>query len=190
MKGDMASFLIGIGARPTNSTLIYAAEGGSESVVRLLLQYGAKVNDPSDDGKMPLVAAARNHNDSVVRELLDSGADVNASDRETGNTAVLQTIVNVYNPKPILSLLIQAGANLNIENHDGDTALLAASRRGEADIVQLLIDNGANLYHKNKSGDDTFSFADKSGNQELLNLLADKKANWSSIQMNRMDPEK
>ena len=52
----------------------------------------------------------------------------------------------------IVALLIEAGANPNIE-YDKETPLYAAVRYGYFDIVELLIENGADLEWKNSNGE-------------------------------------
>jgi ankyrin repeat protein len=54
----------------------------------------------------------------------------------------------------IVQALIGAGADLNLQNKDGETALMLASKWGHADTAQALIEAGAdlNLQHKVSGG--------------------------------------
>jgi ankyrin repeat protein len=45
----------------------------------------------------------------------------------------------------ILTLLIKAGANLNLQNNLGQTPIAIAVQKGEIDIVQQLIDAKVNV---------------------------------------------
>lgn len=45
----------------------------------------------------------------------------------------------------ICRILCNAGADLNIRNKEGETALVCAAQRGNAEIVQILIKNKAHL---------------------------------------------
>jgi uncharacterized protein len=45
---------------------------------------------------------------------------------------------------------VEAGADLNVANKAGDTALHLAATRGLSSVVQFLFDHGANLEAKNK----------------------------------------
>ena len=51
-----------------------AAEGGSESVMQLLLKSGARVNSTDGSGKTPLHVAAKSGNTVCTRLLLENGA--------------------------------------------------------------------------------------------------------------------
>lgn len=51
-----------------------------------------------------------------------------------------------------LQKLIDAGANLDIQNNDGWTALMDAAHRSHFEIVQALIAAGANLDIQNNDG--------------------------------------
>ena len=41
--------------------------------------------------------------------------------------------------------LIEAGADVNYVDKDGDTALMAAASEGHTEIVKLLVEKGANV---------------------------------------------
>ena len=56
-----------------------AARSGSEQVVAMLLNGGAKVNDRDAYGNTPLHLACRESREGVARLLVDKGADVNAA---------------------------------------------------------------------------------------------------------------
>ncbi len=67
------------GAGPDERTaLMLAAASGHAGVVGILLERGARINDPSREGWTALLLAARGEHPSVVEHLLAAGADVNA----------------------------------------------------------------------------------------------------------------
>lgn len=103
---------------------------------------------------MSLQAAHSSVHDSVarndimqVRNMLKRGISINK--------------VNRYDEQPLhlartpemIELLIKNGADVNIENHFGDSPLMQAVLKGEHELVELLIKHGANINHKNRFGD-------------------------------------
>ena len=65
-----------------------ASSAGHESVARLLLDKGAKVDAASKDGQTPLIVASSAGNESVARLLLDKGAKVDAASK-VGQTPLI-----------------------------------------------------------------------------------------------------
>ena len=60
----------------------------SELQVRLLLDRGANIEEPNDEGYTALMEAAREGHEDVVELLLDRTAEVNQQTEETGETAL------------------------------------------------------------------------------------------------------
>ena len=86
---DAVEALLDAGADPNakqspegSTPLGVAANRGWESIVRLLLKRGAKVDGPARTLQTPLHLAAREGNTAVVRILLDAGASRTALDFE------------------------------------------------------------------------------------------------------------
>ena len=48
--------------------------------------------------------------------------------------------------------MIEGGADVNIQNNDGSTALHSAAFMGRIEIVKLLVNNGADLSLRNNTG--------------------------------------
>lgn len=45
----------------------------------------------------------------------------------------------------LLKIMIEKGANINIQNSKGKSALMYAAKQGVYDVVKFLIDNGADV---------------------------------------------
>jgi ankyrin repeat protein len=89
-RSDMASKLVFAGAQfefKGWNPLLYAATGGKDEVVKLLLDLGANINAVSDNGTTPLMMAVRGGHKSTVKLLLDRGANPNMKN-ERGETAL------------------------------------------------------------------------------------------------------
>jgi ankyrin repeat protein len=75
--------------------------------------------------------------------LLTAGADINARDKHE-NTALIHAVWMNKNPEVTITLL-KGGANVNIKNKAGRTALIAASHRSHPELTRLLLKAGADV---------------------------------------------
>ena len=74
--------------------------------------------------------------------LVKRGIDVNAQD-DIGRTAVIMAIEEDWDGTAWVEFLIENGADINLFDCDGDSALDIAKYRRRTDIVELLLANGA-----------------------------------------------
>ncbi|MBO7244436.1 MAG: ankyrin repeat domain-containing protein, partial [Alphaproteobacteria bacterium] len=86
-----------------------------------------------------------------------------------GNSVL--TMAVCHGNKEIASLLIQNGADLNIQEEEGKTALMIAIERNNFAIFQELIMNGADVLIKNNKGIDAYNLAMKERNQNMAQLI-------------------
>ena len=70
-----------------------------------------------------------------------------------------------------MRLLLEAGANPNLQDEFGMTALHAAVGVGSLDIARMLLDAGADATIENDEGETPRESIPSSENQELLDLL-------------------
>lgn len=127
------------------TALMLASRQGHAGAANLLLGKGAHVNARSDGGATALLYAASNAHAEVVRILLDHGADVNAQD-ESGQSALMEVFHRDNDAEKIIeivTMLIAAGANLNLMNEHYETALVYAVQSGLVPGVRLLLASGA-----------------------------------------------
>lgn len=73
------------------------------------------------------------------------------------------------------SLLIEAGADVNIKDKDGKTPLMVAVLNNHEQLVQLLLDKGADATVKNEFGKGVLEMARVFDRQNVLSLLEEKK---------------
>ena len=89
---------------PLKSTpLIYAARWASPRSLQLLLDAGATINLPDNDGDTALITAARRGDRDCVKILLDNNADILHTDKQ--NTNALQAAVESHNVECIKTLV-------------------------------------------------------------------------------------
>ncbi|KAF5296332.1 hypothetical protein FQA39_LY12549 [Lamprigera yunnana] len=117
----------------------YAAKLGNNDVLNSLLEYGFDINEKDDYGENPLTAALSHNNFATARFLLSKGADPNMD--ENDYFSVCYCAENAEND--LLLIMIQQGANLNLQNSQGVTPLMSAIEKERYFTVKLLLENGA-----------------------------------------------
>jgi ankyrin repeat protein/TPR repeat protein len=176
--------------------IFFAVRSKSLANIRLLLQYGADINQLDWSGYNPLMIAIAENSPSydVINLLLSSGANYKHRSR---SWTPLNLAIFGGNSK-IVSLLLQYGADANeyfkIPSMDipfsvndeltadllinGGSSLMLACAKEHASIVKELLEAGASLETsiKGKLGTHTaLSISQKTKNQAILNLLANAK---------------
>jgi ankyrin repeat protein len=160
--------------------LLSAAEKADVSTVQKLLANGASVNAANADGYTALHYAAQCRDVRVVDALLKAGADVNARTKQ--NVTPLIASINMAWGKPEISLaLINAGADVNVADSDGDTALWIATTESSSEVIRALLKKGANPNVQSKSlgfnGDTPLHMAARNGLVDAVKLLLNYGAN-------------
>ncbi len=85
---------------------------------------------------------------AAVRAALRNGSKVDAKDPSTGDTALFAAAADNRDAR-VVSVLIKAGANVNVKDAGGMTALMVA---GKADIAKALIKAGADVNAADNQG--------------------------------------
>ena len=109
----------------------------------------------------------------MVKLLLSRGADINAREVGSGRTpldAAVASSVNPVNSRRMTELLLSAGANVDVRDSSGESALQLAASLGNVDVVRRLLDQGAD---PNALGRDTtpLGVAAYQGDPEIVALL-------------------
>ena len=124
--------------------LMEAVEKGNMQLVERLFRADANVNQPNRKGGTPLMLAARSAGkQDIIKLLIAKGAHLDAQEAERGYTAL--NLASIMGYAHIVQLLLDAGANPNIQTKDG-TALAIVNRtalHNKQDIIKVLQDHGA-----------------------------------------------
>ncbi|WP_446469011.1 ankyrin repeat domain-containing protein [Xenorhabdus stockiae] len=142
----IAIFLIQSGAdvnakdRQLDTPYLLAGAQGYNKILIATLHHGANLKDTNRYGGTALIPAAEKGHPETVQILLDAGVNPNHINK-LGWTALMEAVVlgngsSVY--VDIIDRLIKGGANVNIPDKNGVTALTHARQRGYKDIIKLL----------------------------------------------------
>jgi ankyrin repeat protein len=121
--------------RGDSTPLHLASRMGDASTIELLLQVGADVNARAKDDSAPLHRAAFSGSPRAVELLLQRGAEVNACDG-AHLTPLHKSLLN----KPdvnVVRLLLENGANAEVEDDEGQTPFQIASSKELSGITRL-----------------------------------------------------
>ncbi|MFH1113810.1 MAG: ankyrin repeat domain-containing protein [Pseudomonadota bacterium] len=176
------------------TALIQAVSGGHQEAARLLLERGADIN-ARDHGGVTALMDAVNHPE-MVELLLDNGADINAKDhsgmtalawavndgrsetmkllRTRGSKMTLAIAVSLRDTQEMMHL-IQAGVDVNARDESGSSAVVAAVRMGDVELVKFLLDNGVRV-DGTAQGAQALRIAEDKDYKEIVHLLRDRGA--------------
>ena len=176
-----AFFDAGINPNAQNSdgrtVLIAAAARGELDIVNLLLSRGVDVNVKDNRGYTALAHALEARYPEVEEALLNR-PELNPNVGGLLERPVLLAYVWRDNKKATKRLLA-LGADVKLQDKDGDTALHGAAETGNVEIMRLLLDKGADPNAKNKQGGTPLMWAAVFGNDAATWLLLSRGADAS-----------
>ena len=146
------------------SPLMTACSRGNEDVVDALLEANANPNLCDEDGVSPLNIASRGgHHVGIIRKLLQHNADVNHDNIGIWNSSTALMSACKLNLREdvvdVVDALLEANANPNLCDENGDTPLIIASQRGHVGIVRKLLQHNADINQKGRNGRTALSMA-------------------------------
>lgn len=149
---------------PQGTALQVACESGKVEIVTLLLEHGASPDLGAGEDTCPLIAAATKGEQAILELLVNAKAEVNVFGGWDNSTVLINAVINL--PVESLQVLLNAGADVNMTDQEGDTALIVAARAGDADSVNFLLDNGADIFHANQDDENALQSAIKYGDDD------------------------
>jgi len=150
--GEMAGALIAAGAELNyvepkfgQDALMIAVRSGRPSVVEALVKAGAELNHQTPPGPEPIWRQPGAGGGSTGEGMIRSG--VPPEGQRLAGTGQMSALLYAARDgqAQAASLLVKAGAKLELTDYNGITALLMAIGNDHHDIAALLIDAGANI---------------------------------------------
>ncbi len=177
-----------------DTALLVAVQKNHAEIAAYLINHGAKVSVANRKKDTPSLIAVRNGNADLVALLLDNGAD---PDRATFEKKVDRFITRIHKKKTRPSLLIEAasgghidtlevllkaGAQADIQDDEGVTALFKASEQGHVKAVALLLAHQADPNIYDNIGRTPLMIASRNGYQNIVETLIAHKADVNAIE--------
>jgi len=149
--------------------LCYAIIGGNRAIVALLIARGAPIKPHSE--RLLHYAVSQKRVD-IVTLLLENGADPSKAPRLLDDNSEMSALLKCYGVAPAdinaknhmgwprlviacrgdngehpleIQRLLKLGADINVRNYKGKTALHYAAKAGFLKVIELLIEKGATL---------------------------------------------
>ncbi len=187
-----------------NDVVMIAVMGEKKESVRVLLENGAPPGTANRDGQTPLMLTATTGQHEIMDILLQNKADANTADK-TGMTALMHLLTTIktiridldrmdpvqhmqMEPKyqgikgkylSSMKSLLGHGANVNIQDPGGLSALMISASMNESDITRFLLDNGADAKAQDANRFTALAMAALTGDIESVKTLLEKGANPS-----------
>jgi uncharacterized protein len=134
-------------------------------VAQILIEGGISINLRNNDGGTALHMASRTGNEHIANVLIQSGLGINLQNSD-GDTVLHIACRNEYQAywksllerrsitEALVEALVRAGADLEVRNKKGETALLPAanSSLGLSSVVRFLLKNGADVRARDDEG--------------------------------------
>ena len=119
-----------------------AIRTGLPSMMKMLIQGGADVNQPDADGLTPLGLAARLGRLQCVQLLLASGAKVSGG-TEAGHAPIVEATANKH--LYVAIMLLDNGADKKARSAQGLSLMHIAAEKGSQELIKLFLRRGLSV---------------------------------------------
>ena len=121
-----------------------------------------------NDGRTPFMLLADiGDTKELLSLMIERGVNVNHADNEG------QTLMMLDTDKDTIKELLCAGADIDMADNDGNTALYYVLKDGNVEAARYLIKKGADYNHLNNRGETPVQIAVENGYDTVLDLMTD-----------------
>ncbi|MCA9742567.1 MAG: ankyrin repeat domain-containing protein [Deferribacteres bacterium] len=119
-------------------------------VIALVLVMFGCGQQGSSAPDVDLHMAALTGNLEAIQQHIQAGSDLNLREPTRGSTPLITAIV--FDKPEVAKALIDAGADINLQNNEGSTPLITAAFFCRKEIVRTLLEKGADKTIQNNAG--------------------------------------
>ncbi len=147
-----------------------AAELGDLEIVKLLIKYGAYVDEPAPGRRQGLTPLLLASNGAVAKYLVEHGADVNRTGPRGGFTALHGAAAS--GDVELIELLLSKQAQINVASEIRQVPLETALKARQTRAAAFLIDKGADI--SGERGASAMALAARYGHTEIVGMLIER----------------
>ena len=175
------------------TALMLAAELEDIIILQKLILHGASLDEQDSTGKTALMISTNKGDINTLKMLIVNGADLDKQDTK-GFTAMMiaacQSSIHYSKEKfsdpqfaRCVDLLLEANADVNLQNEEKKTALLIACDcyNGNQQVVISFFHAGSDVNKADNEGDTPLTCACYEGHDKLASILIDHGANVNHI---------
>ena len=131
-----------------------ALELEEDGISRSLVEHKANLNQMNNEGNTLLHLSIGRRDSKSAMFLLEAGAQVNLTKTQERQSPLhlLAANNNENDLVKVARAVMERGADLNIQNSDGETAVVVAVRSQNREIFDLLVSGGCNLEKATNEG--------------------------------------
>ena len=172
------------GHKNSDTTLMLVAFAGHVECLKELIAAGVDINKENKYGQTALMFAANQGHIECVKELIAAGAEIKKEDTDsktalnfTDEKELKGTGASVSRVEPLISAvknakaesveeLLKSGADVNVTDEDGNTALMTAVKVNSKSTFQSLVKWNADVNAENHKGETALYLAVTQGHAE------------------------
>ena len=168
--------IVKVNSMPTiadlNQQLLSAARRDKTTKIVRLLNLGADANTVDAQGSIALMLVLQSARYSGIQITLPFKQKSNAS--YTYNENLNNVSTSAIKDTRSIQALLDKGADPNIKNKQGRTALIFAAFHKSTSCIRLLVERGADIHIKDAFGRSAIIYAAGYGHTEMLKYLISK----------------
>ena len=157
------------------TALHYAVKNNNIKMVKLLKQYGAKIESVTNSGKNVVhIASEFNHPTMLIYLILNEAVDISCID-ENGSTPLHWACYS--GAYEVVNYLLKLKADINAKDKENITPLFLAAANNKENIVRLLLMHGVDTNIRNNKNELPIDIAKKKHYNNIVEILSEKDYN-------------
>lgn len=159
--------------RDAGRALIEAASEGYIPIARKLLEFGAGIDTPDDDGATALMVAGAKGQLEMVQFLISNGANPGCADKKRRNAfqVACRSPSNESCRSDILASILRASSHMDHVNDAGETILMHAVQAQDRLLVEMILARSPSINHADARGMTALHHAAQGPDAALVALL-------------------